>query len=80
MTTRRLVNEAGARSTSFGRFAEVCGILAGASGLLYAMAFVVLQNMLLGGLFLMLGGLLTIAALLAVYDITVPERARRTVR
>jgi hypothetical protein len=36
--------------------------------------------MLLSGLFLMLGGLLTIAVLLAVYDITVPERARRTVR
>jgi len=35
-----------------------------------------------GSIFMLnaVGGLLTIADLLAVYDITVPERARRTVR
>jgi hypothetical protein len=73
MTTRRLRNEAGARSTSFERFAGVCAILAGVSDLLYAIAFLVLQNILLSGLFLMLGGLLTSAALIAVY-----ERLRET--
>lgn len=76
MTSSTVGNEAGAlptRFTSFERFAGVCAILAGASGLLYAVAFVVLQNALLSGLFLMLGGLLTSAALLAVY-----ERLRET--
>jgi hypothetical protein len=76
MVTRPVDTEAGelpARSTSFERFAGACAILAGASGLLYAIAFVVLQNVLLSGLFLMLGGLLTSVALLAVY-----ERLRET--
>ena len=76
MMTRPVDNEAGAlpaRSTSFERFAGACAILAGASGFLYAVAFVVLQNVLLSGLFLMLGGLLTTVALLAVY-----ERLRET--
>jgi hypothetical protein len=57
-----------ARSTSFERFAGVCAILSGATGFLYAVAFVVLQNVLLSGLFLMFGGLLSTAALAAVYD------------
>ena len=76
MTSSTVSNETGAmpaRSTSFERFAGVCAILGGASGLLYAVAFVVLQNALLSGLFLMLGGLFTSAALLAVY-----ERLRET--
>lgn len=76
MTSRTVGNEAGAvpaRSASFERFAGVCAILAGVSGFLYAVAFVVLQSDLLSGLFLMLGGLLTTAALLAVY-----ERLRET--
>lgn len=76
MTTRTVGDRAGAlptRSTSYERFAGVCAILAGVSGLLYAVAFVVLQNVLLSELFLMLGGLLTSAALLAVY-----ERLRET--
>jgi hypothetical protein len=77
MTTSRTVgDEAGAvpaRSASFERFAGVCAILAGVSGFLYAVAFVVLQDALLSGLFLMLGGLLTTVALLAVY-----ERLRET--
>ena len=76
MITRTIGNEAGAlpaRSASFERFAGACAILAGASGFLYAVAFVVLQDFLLSGLFLMLGGLLTSVALLAVY-----ERLRET--
>ena len=76
MTTRTMGNQAGAlpaRSTPYERFAGVCAILAGGSDLLYAVAFVVLQNVLLSGLFLMLGGLLTSVALLAVY-----ERLRET--
>jgi hypothetical protein len=62
-----------ARSASFERFAGTCAILAGGSGLLYAVAFIVLQNVLLSGLLLMLAGLFTIVALLAVY-----ERLRET--
>lgn len=76
MTTRTSGDESGAtpaQSASFEWFAGVCTILAGVSGLLYAVAFVVLQNELLSGLFLMLGGLLTTAALVAVY-----ERLRET--
>ncbi len=42
--------------------------LAGASGFLYAASFVVLQNTLLSGLFLILGGLLGTAVLAAVYE------------
>ena len=76
MTTRMVGNETGAvqaRSASFERFAGVCAALAGVSGFLYAVAFVVLQDPLLSGLFLMMSGLLTSAALLAVY-----ERLRQT--
>jgi hypothetical protein len=62
-----------ARSGPFERFAGACAILTGISGFLYAVAFVVLQDALLSGLFLMLTGLLTTAALVAVY-----ERLRET--
>lgn len=61
------------RFASFERFAGICAILVGVSGFLYAVAFIILQNALLSGLFLMSGGLLTTAALVAVY-----ERLRRT--
>jgi len=74
--TRTVDDETGAvpaRSASFERFAGVCAVLAGVSGFLYAVAFVVLQDELLSGLFLMLVGLLTSVALLAVY-----ERLRET--
>jgi hypothetical protein len=60
-------------SVSFERFAGACAVLVGASGFLYAVAFIILQNALLAGLFLMLGGLLSTAVLAAVYD-----RLRRT--
>jgi hypothetical protein len=71
MTSRTVGDEAGAvsaQSMSFERFAGVCAILAGVSGFLYAVAFVVLQDALLSGLFLMLSGLFTTAALVAVYE------------
>lgn len=71
MTIQPMDNGAGAarlRSTSFERFAGTCAVLAGVAGFLYAVAFVVLQNILLSGLFLMLGGLLSTAVLAAVYD------------
>jgi hypothetical protein len=76
MTARTMGNDTGAvhaRSAHFERFAGVCAILAGVSGFLYAVAFVVLQSALLSGLFLMLTGLFTTAALVAVY-----ERLRET--
>src|SRR4051794_24863875 len=76
MTTGTFENKDGAvpaRGASFERFAGVCAILAGVSGFLYAVAFIVLQNDLLSGLFLMLTGLLSTAALVAVY-----ERLRET--
>jgi hypothetical protein len=56
------------RSAPFETFAGVCAILSGVIGFLYAVAFVVLQHILLSGLFLMLGGLLSTAVLAAVYD------------
>jgi hypothetical protein len=77
MTTRTAGEESGAvpawSSASFERFAGVCAILAGVSGFLYAVAFVVLQDELLSGIFFMLSGLFTTAALVAVY-----ERLRET--
>lgn len=72
-TNADVAGEVPAWSASFERFAGVCAVLAGASGFLYAVAFVILQNALFSGLFLMLGGLLITAVLIAVY-----ERLRRT--
>ena len=71
MTTTTTENNAGAvpvRSASFERFAGACAVLAGITGFLYAVAFIILQNVLLSGLFLMLVGLFTSAALVAVYQ------------
>ncbi|HLO33670.1 MAG TPA: hypothetical protein VK249_31270 [Anaerolineales bacterium] len=53
---------------SFERFAGWSAILAGLSGFLYSVAFVVLQNNLLSALFLLLGGLFSIPALTALYQ------------
>jgi hypothetical protein len=71
MTTGTVGSDTGAvraRSAPFERFAGACAILTGTSGFLYAVAFVVLQDALLSGLFLMLTGLVTTAALVAVYE------------
>jgi hypothetical protein len=53
--------------TSFETFAGWSAVLAGLSGFLYSISFIVLQNSLLSGLFLMLGGLFSTAALTALY-------------
>ena len=60
-------------SKSFERFAGLCAILAGVVGFLYSVAFIVISRPapelggLLSALFLLLGGLLSTAALAAVY-------------
>ncbi len=54
--------------SSFERFAGLSAIFAGIIGLLYSISFIVLKNASLNALFLMLGGLLTTAALTGVYS------------
>jgi hypothetical protein len=54
--------------TSFERFAGWCAVLAGLSGFLYSIAFIVLRSSLLSALFLMSGGLFSAAALTALYQ------------
>ncbi len=52
------------RSTTFGRTAGLAALV----GLLYSVAFVVLQNALLYSLCLMLGGLLSVVVLVALFE------------
>jgi hypothetical protein len=52
---------------TFERFAGLCAILAGIVGLLYAVSFLILHNVLLSSLFLLLVGLLFTVVLTAVY-------------
>jgi len=54
-------------SPSFERVAGLCALLAGSGSLLYAVAFLVLQNTGLSALVLLLVGLLSATALVAVY-------------
>ena len=54
--------------SSFERFAGWMAVLAGISGFLYSIAFIVLQNNLLSALFLTLGGLFSTAALTGLYQ------------
>ncbi len=54
--------------TSFEKFAGWSAMLAGISGFLYSVSFIVLRNELLSSLFLMLGGLFSTAALTALYQ------------
>jgi hypothetical protein len=56
-----------AQSSSFERFAGLTAILAGITGLLYSISFVLLKNDLLIALFLMSGGVFSTAVLVAVY-------------
>ncbi len=56
------------QSSSFERFAGLSAILAGITGLLYSISFVLLKNDLLIALFLMLGGVFSTAVLVAVYN------------
>ena len=55
-------------NTSFEKFAGWMAVLAGASGFLYSVSFIVWRNELLSALFLMLGGLFSSAALTALYQ------------
>jgi len=55
-------------SISFERFASISAVVAGLVGLLYAIAFVILRNTLLSGLFLMLLGLLIPIILVGIYQ------------
>ena len=62
------------KSSDFGRFAGLLSILAGISGFLYAVSFVVIARSmpelgaLLAALFLLLGGLFASAALVALFE------------
>jgi hypothetical protein len=51
----------------YGRFAAVCAVLSAAAGLFYAVAFIVLGNIQLSAALLLVGGVLTTAALVGVY-------------
>lgn len=54
--------------TAFEKFAGWGAVLAGLSGFLYSISFIVLQNNLLSALFLLLGGLFSASALTALYQ------------
>jgi hypothetical protein len=54
--------------TSFETFAGWSALLAGLSGFLYSLSFIVLQSNLLSALFLLLGGLFSTAALTGLYQ------------
>ena len=56
------------RPLAFERFAGACGIMAGLVGFSYALAFVVFRSQTFSALFLMLGGLLSSAVLVALYE------------
>jgi len=55
-------------ATSFDRTAGLAAILAALVGLLYSVSFVILQNALLSSLCLMIGGLLSLVALVALFE------------
>ncbi len=55
-------------TTQYERFAGLAAILAGLVGLLYSVSFVVLQNNLLSAVFLLAGGLLSLVALVALFN------------
>jgi len=55
-------------NASFEKFAGRTAVLAGISGFLYSIAFIVLQNNVLSALFLLLGGLFSSSALTGLYQ------------
>jgi hypothetical protein len=57
-----------AAPTTFERLAGLCGITTGIAGFMYAVAFLLLRNNLLSALFLLLAGLLSTTALVALYS------------
>jgi len=52
---------------SYERFSGACAVMAGVTGLLYSIAFVILRDNLLSALFLMAGGLLSSVVFVALY-------------
>ena len=62
------------KTTAFERFAGTCAILAGVSGFIYSVSFIVIARSapatggLLSALFLALGGLLSVGALVGLYQ------------
>jgi hypothetical protein len=58
---------AGMHSAYFERFAGACAILTAIASFLYAVAFVIVHNVVLSALFLTAIGLLSLAVLVAVY-------------
>jgi len=56
------------QSSSFERFASLSAILAGVTGLLYSISFVLLKNDSLIALLLMLGGVFSTAVLVDIYN------------
>ncbi len=56
------------RSRGFERFAGISGVLAGVAAFLYAVSFIILKDMLLSAIFLTLVGILSTAALVAVFN------------
>jgi hypothetical protein len=63
-----MMNDKDSRAArDYERFAAVCAVLSAAAGLLYAVAFIVLGNLQLSAVLLLLGGVLTTAALVGVY-------------
>ena len=61
------VGQSTAVSSTYERFAGACAVLTGVVGFGYAVAFVILRSTTFSALFLMLGGLLGAAALVAIY-------------
>jgi hypothetical protein len=55
-------------SASYERLAGICGVLAGLTALLYAIAFVVLRSNVLSALFLLVLGLLATAVVIGIYQ------------
>jgi hypothetical protein len=56
------------KEKSFNRLAAWCAVLAGLSGLAYAISFVVLMSVMLSALFLMLGGIFAAVVAVALYQ------------
>ena len=63
------MNASTATSRSYAQFAGALAILAGLVGIGYATAFVVLKSVTLSALALMLGGLLSTAVIVALYEL-----------
>ena len=56
------------KPATFERFAGACALLAALAGLLYAISFVILKDALLFSICLMLGGLLSLGALVGLFN------------